>query len=493
MNILNEKIKEMLLAILPITVIVMILKFTILPLNTDIIVKFLLGALLIIFGLAFFLLGVDLGIEPIGQNIGETIVKSRKIIIFIISGFILGFLITIAEPDVSIYASQVEKATTGLLGKWELVLSISLGIGVMLSLGLVKIAYSIPLWKILAIFYTLILFLSIFAPQKLLGVPFDAAGATTGSMTVPFMLSLGMGVSSMKSTENVEEESFGLTAIASIGPILTVLLTTIFSKNRQITNEITENISEKNVGIILDFFHEIPHVSYDVFMSLLPIVLIFLILQIFVIKMKRDDFTRKIKGVIYTYLGLVIFLVGVNAGFLDAGKEIGSQIVRTGNTYLIIPLGFLIGLCIILAEPAVHILCEEVEKITGGHIKKPIILFTMALGVALAIVLSMIRILVPSVQLWHYLLVGYLIALSLMFFIPKIFVGIAFDSGGVASGPMSVTFVLALAQGISSSFESSDILTDSFGIISVIALAPIISMEILGLIYKIKLKNKRVK
>lgn len=479
-------------AVIPITVIILILNFTILPLKNEIMIKFLIGAVFIVFGLSFFLFGVELGIEPIGENIGYVMVKSKKIIIFVISGFILGFLITIAEPDVAIYADQVKSATSGLVGKWELILSISLGIAIMLVLGLLKIAYNISLWKILIVFYTFVLVVSIFAPKELLGIPFDSAGATTGAMTVPFMLALGVGISNIKGDSYSEENSFGLTAIASIGPILTVLFTTIFSQNKKIVEAV--NISEKYVetGILKSFLNEITHVANDVFLSLFPIVVIFLILQKVSIKLKKAQFFRIIKGIIYTYIGLVIFLLGVNAGFMEAGKEIGKQFVKTNNTPFIIPIAFIIGLCIILAEPAVHILCEEVEEITGGHIKKPVILFTMAIGVAFAIVLSMIRILVPNIELWHYLLIGYSVALLLIFFIPKVFVGIAFDSGGVASGPMSVTFVLALSQGISESFASSDILRDGFGIISTIALAPIITMEILGLIYKIKLKrNKR--
>ena len=413
--------------------------------------------------------------------------------IFIISGFMLGFLITVAEPDVSIYASQVGEVTSNLIKKGELIMGISLGIGIMLAVGLVRIFYDVSLKTLLTIFYGVVLIVGILAPKEMLGIPFDAAGATTGSMTVPFMLALGIGVSSMKTNNNSENDSFGLTACASIGPILSVLIMTIFTSGRTLktVSRISKVVSDK--GILTSFFKEIPHVSHEVILSLVPIVIIFLILQKTVIKLKKDSFTRILKGIVYTFLGLVFFLTGVNAGFSDAGRQLGESLAMSSYSWLILPTGFVLGLSIILAEPAVHVLCSEVEEVTGGHIKKTMILFTMAIGVAMAVVLSMVRILIPTVELWHYLLVGYVIAIALMFFVPEIFVGMSFDSGGVASGPMSVTFLLSFAQGVAKSSENADILRDGFGIIAVIALAPIITMELLGIIYKLKVKRQKNK
>ena len=493
MNLLIEKFKEMFLAVLPITVIILILNFTIVPLGGETLAKFILGTLFVTLGLSLFLFGVEMGVEPIGSRIGETLVKNGRTVIFIISGFILGFLITVAEPDVAIYAGQVGEVTEGLIKKGELVIGISLGVGIMLAVGLVKIFYDISLRFLLAIFYGIVFFVVIFAPNEFLGIPFDAAGGTTGSMTVPFMLALGIGVSSMKTNENSENDSFGLTACASIGPILSVLIMTIMASGRNTESSIVSIEKAVSEGVLSAFFREIPHISYEVFLSLFPIVTIFIILQKFRIKMKKEAFRRILKGVGYTFSGLILFLTGVNAGFSDAGRKLGEYLALSSFSWLIIPIGFILGLSIILAEPAVHVLCSEVEEVTGGHIKKPVILFTMAIGVALAVVLAMIRILVPGVELWHYLFTGYIIALILMFFIPDIFVGMSFDSGGVASGPMSVTFLLAFAQGVANSSESADILSEGFGIIAIIALAPIVTMEILGLVYKIKLKKHKNK
>ncbi len=491
MNLFIEKIKEMFVAVFPITAIILLLNFTVIPLGGETIGKFIVGTLSVITGLSLFLFGVEMGIEPIGSHIGESIVRKGKTAVFIISGFVLGFLITVAEPDVAIYAGQVGDMTAGAMKKGELIIGISLGIGVMLAIGLVRIFYDVSLKILIPVLYGIVFLTALLAPEEMLGIPFDASGATTGSMTVPFMLALGIGVSSMKTNKNSENDSFGLTACASIGPILSVLIMTILAsgKKPELVSETIKNVTDK--GILTAFLKEVPHISYEVVLSLLPIVTIFVILQKVSIKLKKDSFKRILKGIVYTFLGLVLFLTGVNAGFSDAGRKLGEYIAVSDYSWLIIPVGFILGMSVILAEPAVHILCSEVEEVTGGYIKKPIILFTMAIGVAIAVALSMIRILTPGVELWHYLLVGYIFAIIFMFLVPDIFVGMSFDSGGVASGPMSVTFLLAFAQGVAMSSESADVLKEGFGIISVIALAPIITMEILGLIYKIKLKGQK--
>ena len=491
MNLFIEKIKEMFVAVFPVTAIILLLNFTVIPLGGETIGKFIVGTLSVIIGLSLFLFGVEMGIEPIGSHIGESIVRKGKTTVFIISGFVLGFLITVAEPDVAIYAGQVGDMTAGAMKKGELIIGISLGIGVMLAIGLVRIFYDISLKIFIPVFYGIVFLTALLAPEEMLGIPFDASGATTGSMTVPFMLALGIGVSSMKTNKNSENDSFGLTACASIGPILSVLIMTILASGKKVemVSETVKNMTDK--GILTAFLKEVPHISYEVALSLLPIVMIFVILQKVSIKLKKDSFKRILKGIAYTFLGLVLFLTGVNAGFSDAGRKLGEYIAVSNYSWLIIPVGFILGMSVILAEPAVHVLCSEVEEVTGGYIKKPVILFTMAIGVAVAVALSMIRILTPGVELWHYLLVGYIFAIILMFLVPDIFVGMSFDSGGVASGPMSVTFLLAFAQGVAISSESADVLKEGFGIISVIALAPIITMEILGLIYKIKLKGQK--
>lgn len=493
MNILISKFREMLFAVIPVTLIMAILNLTVVRLDNHVFLRFIVGAVFVVVGLSLFLFGVDLGIEPIGVNIGKEIVKSRKTAIFVISGFILGFIITIAEPDILIFAENVSNATNGAFGRMSLIVCISLGIGIMLSIGLIRILYDISIIKLFYIFYGIVLIVALVAQNDILGIAFDSAGATTGSMTVPFMLALGAGISSMKTRSNdVENDSFGLTGLASIGPIISVLLMSIFSRSNSAKNMVSSEIAETYSNKIFSVFWEhIPSSAYEVLMSLLPVILIFILLQITKIKLKKRIFKRIMKGVLYTFLGLVIFLTGVNAGFSEAGEMMGKKLVTNGDSWLIIVIGFVLGLCIIFAEPAVHVLGDQIEEVTGSSIKKPIVLGTMAIGVAVAITLAMLKILVPGIQLWHYLLLGYSIALILMRFIPKIFVGIAFDSGGVASGPMSVTFVLAFAQGVANSTGDGMSGLDGFGTIAIIALAPIITMEILGLIYKIKLKRQK--
>ncbi|MCR1897552.1 DUF1538 domain-containing protein [Irregularibacter muris] len=485
MNVLMEKFKEVLLAVLPIMLIVLILHFTIAPMESNMVYRFLLGGLFIILGLSIFLLGADLGITPIGTHLGSSIVKSNKAWIVGVAGLILGFFISIAEPDLHILAGQVNTATAGLISKLTIVVVVSIGIALMLSTGLLRIIFNKPLNKLLSGIYFIIFILAIFASPEFLAISFDASGATTGAMATPFMLALGLGVSSLKAGKASEEDSFGLVGIASSGAILSVLAMSILSKSDKISDNL-EQASLHSTSIIRHFIEQIPGVAWEVFLALLPLLLIFLFVHHLSIKLPKRNLYKIMKGLIYTFIGLVLFLVGVNAGFMEVGSIVGHSLASYDNKLIVVLVGFIIGLVVILAEPAVYVLTNQIESVTSGYIKRKVILFALSIGVGVSVALSIIRILIPQIQLWHYLLPGYIASLIMSYFVPSLFVGIAFDSGGVASGPMTATFILAFAQGVAQATEGANVLIDGFGIIAMVALTPLIALQVLGLIFKMK-------
>ncbi|MFA7068943.1 MAG: DUF1538 domain-containing protein [Acidaminococcaceae bacterium] len=489
MNVLVSKVKEVLYSVLPIIIIVMVLNFTIAPLALSLIVEFLVGAGLIIIGLSVFLFGVDIGISPIGNIIGAKIAKTNKIWIVAVAGLIIGFFSSIAEPDLHILAGQVDFVTSGLISKDSIVVMVAMGIALLLSLGLTRIVYNISLQKVLIILYSGVFMLALFTSREFLAISFDASGATTGVMTVPFILALAVGVSAMKKDSKASEnDSFGLVAIASTGAILSVMIMSIISQTDNIAGglEYNETIATSTTS---HFIQLITTIALEAFLALLPILLIFLIFQKYSFKLSKKAFRKIIMGMLFTFIGLVLFLFGINAGFMDVGVAIGYSIASLDNkTYLVI-IGFVLGFVTILAEPAVYVLTNQIEDVTSGYVKRKVVLFTLAIGIGVAVALSMLRILVPSIQLWHYLLPGYLLALTMTFFVPKLFVGIAFDSGGVASGPMTATFILAFAQGAADAIEGANVMVDGFGMIAMVALMPLIALQVLGLIFKINSKK----
>jgi hypothetical protein len=489
LNVLVSKLKEVLLSVLPITVIVIILNFTLTPLDTPLIIRFLIGAVLIIIGLTIFLIGVDVGITPIGNEMGSTITKTNKVWVVIVAGLILGFFISIAEPDLHILAGQVEMVTSGLISKNIIVTIVSVGIAIMLALGLIRIVYNLPLYKLLTILYGIVFLLAIFTSPEFLAISFDASGATTGALTVPFILALAMGVSMLKKdSKSSEKDSFGLVAIASIGAILSVMVMSILLQSDQITGALNkeEVVSSSIIG---PFLHEMPILAFEVFVALLPIIIIFLLFQKISFHLSKRKIRKILFGILFTFIGLVLFLVGANAGFMEVGTEVGYLVAALDNKVYVVIVGFVLGLVTILAEPAVYVLTHQIEDVTSGYVNRKAVMLTLSLGVGCAIALSMIRILIPELKLWHYLLPGYIIAVGLSYIVPKLFVGIAFDSGGVASGPMTATFVLAYAQGAAEAIEGADVLVDGFGMIAMVAMTPIIALQILGLIFKIKSKR----
>ena len=448
--------------------------------------RFLLGALLIVLGLAIFLFGVDIGISKIGTLMGGALTKSNKLWIVVAAGLVLGFFISIAEPDLHILAGQVDMVTSGVIAKLSIVVVVSIGIAVMLTTGLVRIIYNIPLYKLLTVLYLIILGLSFFTSSEFLAISFDASGATTGALTVPFMLALALGVSSLKKDGKAsEKDSFGLVAVTSAGAIIAVMIMSILSKQDEITGSLQESVQVSS-SLLAPFINKLPVVAFEIFIALLPIMFMFFLFQKISFKLSSKAYCKVLKGLVYTFIGLVLFLTGVNAGFMEVGSKIGYNVAVLDSKWIIVVIGFILGLVVILAEPAVYVLTHQIEDVTSGYVKRPVVLIALSIGVAFAVSLSMIRILIPGLQLWHFLLPGYVVSILMMYFVPKLFVGMAFDAGGVASGPMTATFILAFAQGAAEAIEGANVMVDGFGVIAMVAMTPIIALQTLGFIFKMK-------
>lgn len=493
MNAIVSKLKESLFSVLPITAIVILLHFTLTPISVPELIRFIIGSVLIVVGLTVFLLGVDICITPIGKTVGGAIVKFNKVWIVVVAGLALGFFISIAEPDLHIFAGQVQAVTSGLISKNILVVVVSVGVAILISIGLARIIYSFPLHIMLFILYGVILVLALFSSPEFLAFSFDASGATTGALTVPFILALAAGVSNLKkNSKSSENDSFGLVGIASGGAIVAVLFMSVVSKSDKITGTL-QSATSSSESIFLPFLEKLPVIAVEVLIALSPILIFFLIFQYASMKMPWTTVRKILFGALFTFLGLVAFLLGVNAGFMSVGSDVGFKLASMDNKLYLIVVSFIIGLVTILAEPAVSVLTHQVEDVTSGYVKRKLVMATLSLGVASAITMSVLRILVPQISLWHFLLPGYIISIAMTFFVPSLFVGIAFDSGGVASGPMTATFILAFTQGAAGATQGADVVADGFGVIALVAMTPLIALQILGLIYKIKTKRQEIK
>lgn len=480
------------MSVFPVTILVVVLNFTLTPLGTPVLLRFLFGALWIIIGLTLFLVGVDASISPIGNVMGATITRKNKLWLVIVAGLLLGFLISIAEPDLHILAGQVDLVSDGVISKLGVILVVSVGVAAMIVLGLIRILYNVPLFKILTIVYGIVLLLSFFTTSEFLAISFDASGATTGALTVPFILALATGISGLKrDSKAAEKDSFGLVGIASVGAIIAVMLMSIISGVDEISGELDVNVYQSS-AVIQPFLDTLPKVGLEIFLALAPIVFLFFLFQPISFKIPLRQVRRISFGVIFTYVGLVFFLTGVSSGFMDVGSKVGYTLATLDNNLFLVIVGFVLGLLIVLAEPAVSVLTHQIAEVTKGYVPRKLVMFTLAIGVGIAVALSILRIILPNLELWHFLLPGYIISIILMYIVPKIFVGIAFDAGGVASGPMTATFLLAFAQGASEAVEGSSVMIDGFGLIAMVAMTPLITLQLLGLVFKIKSRKEGV-
>lgn len=481
-----DKFREVLLSVLPIVLLVLALGVFVVPLEPIRILRFVLGAFCLMAGLTVFLMGVDLGISPLGSRLGEAVIRWNRVWVVAIAGLLLGFLVSIAEPDLHILGNQVELVTGGWLGKWTLVLTVSAGIAVLMATGLLRVLYNTPLYWLLTGLYSLILLVAPFVSPEFLAISFDASGATTGAMTVPFIMAMALGIAlKKKDSKASEKDSFGLVAIVSAGAILSVLLMSLFTRGIDIADSIDFPVNDPD-SILGPFATQLQHQALEAFFAILPLFLVFLAGQFLFLNLKSRTVLRMTRGFGFAWLGLVLIFVGAQAGFMEVGREIGTRLAREGRTGLLLGIGFLLGFLTILAEPAVHVLTRQIEDVTSGSVRRAAVLSALSLGVGLSVGLSVLRILLPPLQLWHILLPGYLLSILLAHIGSKLFVGIAFDSGGVASGPMTATFILAYTQGAANASRSANVLVDGFGVIALVALTPIITLQILGLLYRRK-------
>lgn len=486
MDLIKEKSKEVLASLLPIMGLVFVINMTLVPVDLDLVGRFILGGIFLFVGLSVFLIGVEVSMEKIGKYMAEEIVTSKSIVKAIGLTFVLGFLITVAEPDLLILGKQIEDASGGELGSSLIVYVVSFGVGLMISLGIVRTFKGLAFNKFMAIIYGLIFVLAILVAEEFLAISFDASGATTGALTTPFVLALGNGIARYRGGGNSEKDSFGLVGLMSSGPVLAIMLLSILSAQSKI--EGGAGAFEVSEGVFGPVFAELMTTLPEALMAISPLVLLFLAFNYFKFKIDKEELYAILVGIILTVLGLGVFLAGVNAGFMEMGRILGMGL---GENYakLLPIIGLIMGMIVVLAEPAVHVLGEQIEDVSGGSIPQKAIKITLSIGVGIAIGLSMLRIMVGDLKLWHFLLPGFLLAIILSFYVDPIFVGIAFDAGGVASGPMTATFILAFAQGAAELIDSADVLVDGFGVIAMVAMTPILSIMSLGALFKLKRKK----
>jgi hypothetical protein len=472
---LKEKIVESLLSVAPITFIVLLLSITIAPLNPGVLLLFLFGALLLVLGMGFFTMGVDISMIPMGEGVGAEMSKAKRVMFPIIACFVLGVIVTMAEPDLQVLAEDLATIPNMIF-----ILTVALGVGIFLMLAQLRMLLKIPLSYALVVLYAIVFALAILTPQNFIPVSFDSGGVTTGPITVPFVIALGVGLASMRNDKNSGSDSFGLVAFCSIGPILAVLILGFFyhpDTMHYAHVDVAEIETTRDAAA--EFIHMFPLYMEEVTVALFPIVALFALFQLFFKRFHRTQIGRIISGLIYTFLGLDLFLTGVQVGFMPAGRIIGATIGASEYSWALVPIGLVIGFFVVRAEPAVQVLTKQVEEVSNGSISQGTIMHSLSIGVAVSIGLSMFRILTGTSILW-FLVPGYVLSLTLSFFVPQIFTGIAFDSGGVASGPMTATFLLPLAMGACEAL-GGNIMRDAFGVVALVAMTPLIAIQVLGL------------
>ena len=472
-------------AVLPIVLIVVALSLTVAPIPSGVLLAFLFGGVLLVVGMMFFSLGAELAMETMGERLGAKITKTRKLWLVLLLGFLLGFMITMSEPDLQVLANQVTSIPNMIL-----ILSVAVGVGLFLLLANLRMLLAIPLRLMLLISYGIVFVLSIFAPKEFLAVAFDSGGVTTGPMTVPFIMAFGIGISAIRSDNKAADDSFGLVALSSVGPIIAVLLLSLIytpdsvSYSESWIPDVTHSMELRDL-----FLQAFPTYFKEIAVSLLPIVAFFFLFQVICLRLGKHTLIRISVGVVYTYVGLVLFLTGVNAGFLPAGTYLGRKLAELPFRWIIIPVGMLIGYFIVKAEPAIYVLMRQVEELTNGSIKGKTLQNSLCVSLSVSIGLAMLRVLTGVSVMW-FIIPGYALALALTMFSPKIFTAIAFDSGGVASGPMTATFLLPFAMGACIAV-GGNVVTDAFGVVAMVAMTPLITIQGLGIVFRICGKREK--
>lgn len=484
-DVIKEKVSEAIQAILPVVAIVLILSVTIVPMPTHVVMVFLYSCIMLMIGMVFFTIGAEQAMGPMGQHVGTRITQTRKLWLILAVGLLLGFMITVSEPDLQVLANQVQSIPNRVL-----IFSVSGGVALFLLAALLRMVLGIPLQRLLVFFYVIAFILAYFAPPDFLAVAFDSGGATTGPMTVPFIMAFGIGVSTLRGANRSSQDSFGLISLCSIGPIIAVLILSLIFKPEDATFtpiEIPRVLHSLQLGGM--FLMEMPDQIHEITQSVLPIAVFFLIFQVVLLRLERKPLLRIIHGIVCTFIGLVLFLTGANVGFIPAGFDLGAILATMPPPLnsVIIPIGMLIGYFIVKAEPAVYVLMKQVEDITSGAISGQALLRSLCIGVAVSIGLAMVRVL-TGLPLLYLLVPGYALALLLSFVVPPVFTAIAFDSGGVASGPMTATFLLPFAMGACMTV-GGNVVTDAFGVVTMVAMTPLVTIQLLGVMYMRKARR----
>ena len=482
-QVLLEKLREAAASVLPISLIVLAICFVLVPVDTGLMLSFVLATAMLILGMGLFTLGAEMSMSKIGNYMGAKLTKSRKLGLILIVSFLLGVAITVAEPDLQVLAANVPE-----IDKTVLILTVSVGVGIFLMLCMVRILFGISLRLLLIVFYVLVFLAAFLSDQGILAVAFDSGGVTTGPMTVPFIMALGVGVASIRSDENAKADSFGLVALCSIGPIMAVMILSLVFPSGSGSAAETASVDAGNTVVLgRSYLAAIPHMLLEVAVALAPIAVFFLLFQAFSLRLHKWPLLKILVGIGYTYVGLVLFLTGVNVGFSPLGSVLGAAMGAGWQRWLLIPLAMVMGWFIIDAEPAVHILNQQVEELSAGAISAKAMGLSLSIAVATANGLAMVRVLTGISILW-FLVPGYAVALAMMFVVPRTFTAIAFDSGGVASGPLTATFMLPFAMGASEAL-GGNVMTDAFGLVALVAMMPLITVQAMGGIYVLKSKR----
>ena len=483
MNLFKDKIVESLKSVLPIALIVLALSITIVPISTGDMFLFLVGVVCLVIGMSLFTSGAEMSMQQLGSKIGSTVGGSKKIWLIAFVSFIIGILVTISEPDLVILAEQVNG-----MDNWVLILTVSVGVGIFLAIAVMRIVFNWNLTAIMIGFYAVAFVLGFFVDKSFLSLGFDSGGVTTGPMTVPFIMSIGAGVSISKASGNDRNDSFGITGLCSIGPIISVLVLGIVMKvEGTYVPTVNDPVADTREGVVR-FIHGFGEHLLDVLIALAPIIVFALLFQLVTHAFNKAQIIRMGVGIVYVLVGLAVFLTGANVGFLPTGTTIGQSLASIGGGWLLVPISMLLGYFIVKAEPSVYVLNKLVETMSAGAISGKTTGLGLSIGVSAALGLAALRIITGIHILW-FLIPGYIIALTLSFFVPKIFVGISFDSGGVASGTMMSAFVLPLCMGACNTL-GGDVMTDAFGCVAFVAMAPIIAIQVCGFVYKVKSEDR---
>ena len=480
---LKDKILEALSSVLPVSVIILLLGMSVTPLSLETCLLFLAGTVLLVVGMGLFTLGADMAMMPMGEALGRKLGASRKTVLVAGAFLVMGVLVTVAEPDLTVLASQVPG-----IPNMVLIWTVALGVGLFMVFSFLRTLFKVPLRAVLLVSYIVVFGLSFFIPRNMLAVAFDSGGVTTGPITVPFIMALGLGLSAVRGDKE-DSDSFGTVSLASVGPILAVLVLGLVYRDTDAQYEVSA-VAAVSDGrdVAAAFLHALPHYGKEVLIALTPMVALFLIFQLVTRSFKAKRLAQIGVGLIYTFVGLVVFLTGVNVGFLPACRELGTLLGGSSYSWTLILLGALLGWFIVNAEPAVHVLCAQVETVTSGAVNKQVIGRALSIGMAVSLALAMARIL-WSIPLYAIIIPGYALAFGLSFVVPPMFTGIAFDSGGVASGPMTATFLLPFAMGACEAM-GGNVMLDAFGVVALVAMTPLIIIQLMGLSYQRKLRRR---